>query len=154
MNSRFFPLSPVAEPTALIEIRRERFSPWRELEQWQQSQAAVAVFVGRVRAEGLDGSTLEALELQHYPGMTEARLRQDAEHALVEHTAFSALLLHRVGRLLPGEEIVLVAVAADHRGNAQRCCAALLESLKHRAPFWKREWCNGVGEWVTHNTSL
>ena len=64
------------------------------------------------------------------------------------------MVLHRVGRLAPGEPIVLVAVQADRRGAAQRCSAALLEQLKHQAPFWKREWCAGQGAWLAANTPL
>ena len=64
------------------------------------------------------------------------------------------LVLHRVGKLAPGEPIVLVAVQADRRGAALRCSAALLEQLKHQAPFWKREWCAGQGTWLAANTPL
>ena len=71
-----------------------------------------------------------------------------------EHGAGAILVLHRVGKLAPGEPIVLVAVQADRRGAAQRCSAALLEQLKHQAPFWKREWCAGQGTWLEANTPL
>jgi molybdopterin synthase catalytic subunit len=64
------------------------------------------------------------------------------------------LVKHRIGLVLPGDAIVLVAVAADRRGPAQRCCQELLEALKHEAPFWKREWSQGVGSWITGNTPL
>ena len=60
---------------------------------------------------------------------------------------------HRVGRVLPGDTIVLVAVSADRRGPAQRGGQELLEALKHEAPFWKREWSGGVGTWVAGNTA-
>jgi molybdopterin synthase catalytic subunit len=71
-----------------------------------------------------------------------------------EHRVGPILVLHRVGRLAPGDPIVLVAVQADRRGAAQRCSAALLEHLKHQAPFWKREWCAGQGTWLAENTPL
>jgi molybdopterin synthase catalytic subunit len=64
------------------------------------------------------------------------------------------LVRHRVGLVRPGEAIVLVAVAADRRGPAQRCAQELLEALKHEAPFWKREWSGGAGRWVQGNTPL
>jgi molybdopterin synthase catalytic subunit len=64
----------------------------------------------------------------------------------------AVLVLHRHGRLSPGEPIVLVAVAADRRGQALRCGQELLEALKHEAPFWKREWCDGRGTWLQGNT--
>jgi molybdopterin synthase catalytic subunit len=67
----------------------------------------------------------------------------------------SCLVQHRIGRVLPGEAIVLVAISADRRGPAQRCCQELLEALKHDAPFWKREWrADGTGSWLTGNTPL
>jgi molybdopterin synthase catalytic subunit len=77
-----------------------------------------------------------------------------AQRLQQEHRVASSLVLHRVGRLLPSDPIVLVAVRADRRGAAQRCAAALLEELKHHAPFWKREWCGDQGIWLTENTSL
>ena len=86
--------------------------------------------------------------------MCEARIAKDAEVALASHGANSVLVLHRVGRLIPGEVIVLVAVTADRRGPAQRCCSSLLEALKHEAPFWKREWSAEQGIWLEGNTPL
>ncbi|MBM3938904.1 MAG: molybdenum cofactor biosynthesis protein MoaE, partial [Sphingomonadales bacterium] len=65
------------------------------------------------------------------------------------------LIQHRIGRVLPGEAIVLVAIGADRRGPAQRCCQELLEALKHEAPFWKREChADGTSAWLTGNTPL
>ena len=121
---------------------------------WGGDSAAVAVFVGRVRATAMDGQPLQALELEHYPGLCERQIRAMAEQLQRHHGAGAMLVLHRVGRLVPGEAIVLVAVQADRRGTAQRCSAALLEQLKHQAPFWKREWCAGQGTWLAANTPL
>ena len=127
-----------------------------ELDAWMRSQmdAATAMFMGRVRDVAMDGRPLEVLELSHYPGFCERLIETSARQLLQQHGARSALVLHRVGRLLPGELIVLVAIGADRRGSAQRCCAALLESLKHDAPFWKREWSHGLGTWLAENTPL
>ncbi len=128
-----------------------------QLDGWLRSQmdaAATAMFMGRVRDVAIDGRPLEALELSHYPGLCERLIESSARQLLEQHGACSALVLHRVGRLLPGELIVLVAVSADRRGPAQRCCSALLEALKHDAPFWKREWSHGVGTWLSENTPL
>ena len=127
-----------------------------QLDGWLRSQmdAATAMFMGRVRDVAIDGRPLEALELSHYPGLCERLIESSARKLLEQHGACSALVLHRVGRLLPGELIVLVAVSADRRGPAQRCCSALLEALKHDAPFWKREWSHGVGTWLSENTPL
>ena len=135
-----------------VEIRERPFSPWSELEFWGTAAAAEAVFLGRVRGTTMDGQPLQALELEHYAGLCEQRIERAAKVLLSEHNADRAFVLHRVGRLLPGELIVVVAVHADRRGAAQRCCAALLEALKHDAPFWKREWCDGQGTWLASNT--
>lgn len=137
-----------------VEVRAEAFDPWREMGHWGGDSAAVAVFVGRVRATAMDGQPLQALELEHYPGLCERQIRAMAEQLQRHHGAGAILVLHRVGRLVPGEPIVLVAVQADRRGTAQRCSAALLEQLKHQAPFWKREWCAGQGTWLAANTPL
>ena len=137
-----------------VEVRAEAFAPWREMGHWSSDSAAVAVFVGRVRATAMDGQPLQALELEHYPGLCERQICAMAEQLQRHHGAGAMLVLHRVGRLVPGEPIVLVAVQADRRGTAQRCCAALLEQLKHQAPFWKREWCAGQGTWLAANTPL
>ncbi len=144
----------VADVCIHVEVRAEAFLPWSELEQWSYGDAALAVFVGRVRVEGQNGISIDALEIEHYPGMCEARIVKDAEVALASHGANFVLVLHRVGRLIPGEVIVLVAVTADRRGPAQRCCSSLLEALKHEAPFWKREWSAEQGIWLEGNTPL
>jgi molybdopterin synthase catalytic subunit len=107
-----------------------------------------------VRATCANGQPLEALELEHYPGMTERQLERLAADCGARHGVEAVLVQHRIGRVLPGEAIVLVAVAADRRGPAQRCCQELLEALKHDAPFWKREWSGGKGTWITGNTPL
>ena len=123
-----------------VEIHRQPFDPWIQLSEWSSTAAASASFIGRVRDVAENGSSLEALELTHYPGLCESLIREDAERLLTVHGATAALVIHRVGRLSPHEAIVLVAVEADRRGPAQRCCMALLESIKYQAPFWKKEW--------------
>ncbi|MCP9775513.1 molybdenum cofactor biosynthesis protein MoaE [Cyanobium sp. WAJ14-Wanaka] len=149
-----------------IDLHSEAFEPLGRLEQWRteliaqgsaagDTCAAESLFIGRVRATAADGNALIALELQHYPGMTERQLCQLAESSCGRHGAYSCLIQHRIGRVLPGEAIVLVAIGADRRGPAQSCCQELLEALKHEAPFWKREWrSDGTGEWLTGNTPL
>ncbi|WP_369795445.1 molybdenum cofactor biosynthesis protein MoaE [Synechococcus sp. GFB01] len=87
--------------------------------------------------------------------MTETQLQQLAASAASRPEVAAVLVRHRIGRVLPGDPIVLVAVAADRRGPAQRCCLELLEALKHQAPFWKREWlADGSGHWLSGNTPL
>jgi molybdopterin synthase catalytic subunit len=143
-----------------IELRPQAFDPYRELADWPAANGvtiapAEAVFIGRVRGLSAAGQTLEALELEHYPGMTERQLRRLAEAHGGDPALRQLLVLHRVGRIPAGDAIVLVAVRAERRGPAQRCGQALLEALKHDAPFWKREWHrDGGGSWIEGNTPL
>lgn len=149
----------LSSPRIDVRLLAGPMAPLQELAAWQQQlalerpggpAAAEHHFIGRVRGGGK--VPLEALELEHYPGMTEASLLALAAAAAASHGVDAVLLLHRHGRLLPGEAIVLVAVAADRRGQAQRCGQELLEAIKHEAPFWKREWRGGVGRWLQGNT--
>jgi molybdopterin synthase catalytic subunit len=145
-----------------LALHPEDFDPLEALGCWQRGlgadlpspPAAESSFVGRVRHTTAEGQPLEALELEHYPGMTERQLEQLARAAADRHRVLAVLVRHRVGRVEAGAAIVLVAVAADRRGPAQRCCQELLEALKHEAPFWKREWSGGAGSWVMGNTPL
>jgi molybdopterin synthase catalytic subunit len=146
----------------VLQLHPARFDPLAALADWHRSltapgvepPAAEAHFIGRVRGRTADGAPLEALELEHYPGMTEAQIQRLAATIGRRHGLLAVRVDHRVGRVLPGEAIVLVAVAADRRGPAQRGGQDLLEALKHDAPFWKREWSNGVGHWVEGNTAF
>jgi molybdopterin synthase catalytic subunit len=140
-----------------IDLRKTSFEPLACLKLWQANlrAAATSLFIGRVRGTSADGQPLTALELEHYPGMTESQLHALALDCCHRHGATSCLIQHRIGRVLPGETIVLVAVGADRRGPAQRCCQELLEALKHNAPFWKREWhADGSSSWLSGNTPL
>jgi molybdopterin synthase catalytic subunit len=151
-----------SSPRLTIGLAAEPFAAPVLVERWQGQLAALgaaaaaeSLFIGRVRGTGADGSPLVALELEHYPGMTERQLQHLAAGCADRHGVKAVLLQHRVGRIAPGEVIVLVAVAADRRGSAQRCCQELLEALKHEAPFWKREWlADGRSRWITGNTPL
>jgi molybdopterin synthase catalytic subunit len=153
----------MAAPWRSIRLEPEPFEPLQALAAWHAAlatalgalPAAESHFIGRVRPSSASGEPLAALELEHYPGMTEAQLQALAQAAAARHGATAVLVHHRVGRVLPGEPIVLVAVAADRRGPALRCGQELLEALKHEAPFWKREWlADGRASWVTGNTPL
>lgn len=136
------------EPVALLR-------DWEGLPEDEGHPAAESLFIGRVRATADNGTPLLALELEHYPGMTERLLNQLAQACCQRHGVSRCRVAHRIGRVLPGEAIVLVAVSADRRGPAQRCCGELLEALKHDAPFWKREWrADGSSHWITGNTPL
>jgi molybdopterin synthase catalytic subunit len=137
-------------------------APFQLVEQWQAelwpatalAPAAMSLFVGRVRGTTAAGLPLEALELEHYPGMSERLLEQLARSMAELHGVEAVGVAHRVGTIPAGDAIVVVAAFADRRGPAQRCCQELLEALKHEAPFWKREWSGGTGTWVAGNTPL
>jgi molybdopterin synthase catalytic subunit len=146
-----------------LALEPRSFSPLEALAHWQQklvdlvggAPAAEHHFIGRMRGWDGTGQPLECLELEHYPGMTEAQVGRLAAACADRHGARAVLLRHRVGRVHPGEAIVLLAVAADRRGPAQRCGQELLEALKHEAPFWKKELRpDGSGTWVQGNTPL
>ena len=139
--------------TIAIRLLEHPFAPLAALSAWGRSDAAQAQFIGRVRGTGVDGSPLRGLWLEHYPGMTEAMLRTICREELERHGAAAALVCHRVGTLAVGEVIVLVATAGDGRGQALASCQAILEALKHRAPFWKKELGHTGERWVSANTS-
>ena len=104
---------------------------------------AVASFVGLVR-----GGEILAMTLEHYPGMTEAALAEIVEQARRRWQLLGVRVIHRVGRLLPGERIVFVAVSSTHRHNAFAACEFIMDYLKTQAPFWKREDTASGGRWV------
>jgi len=114
---------------------------------------AVASFTGLVRADaeagtGGEGRRVEVLELEHYPGVTQAALTRLAEEARTRWSLTAATIVHRVGPMRPGERIVLVLAAAPHRAAALDACAYLIDRLKTDAPFWKRETRGGEARWV------
>lgn len=109
---------------------------------------AIASFVGLVRDRG-DRDGVIALELEHYPGMTERALAAIEAEARRRFALDDCVIIHRVGRLPLGARIVLVATASPHRADALDACAFLIDWLKTKAPFWKREITrDGAGAWV------
>lgn len=108
---------------------------------------AVATFTGLVRGHTREDD-ISALTLEHYPGMTERAIEAMIVEAEARFGIQSALVIHRVGRLLPGERIVLVAVAAPHRRAAFQACEFLMDYLKTHAPFWKKETTPTGERWV------
>lgn len=108
----------------------------------------VVSFVGLMR-DFNDGSQVSAMTLEHYPGMTEKALAAIVDQALARWQLESVRLVHRVGTVRPQDPIVLVAVASAHRGEAFRACEFIIDYLKTRAPFWKREQtADGRSRWV------
>ncbi len=108
---------------------------------------AVAAFVGTVRDRN-DGAAGQSLELEHYPGMTEAAIEAMIDEAMRRFEIRAARVVHRVGRLAPSAQIVLVAVTSAHRGDAFQACEFLMDYLKTQAPFWKKEAGPGGTRWV------
>lgn len=111
---------------------------------------AISSFVGQVRGDG----NLYALELEHYPAMTEKALRKIAMKALDQWALHGVTIIHRVGRLRVGEQIVLVCTCSDHRQAAIEACSYIMDQLKTIAPFWKKEiLCDGSENWVKERQS-
>jgi molybdopterin synthase catalytic subunit len=121
-----------------------------------RSVGAVASFVGYVRAQDAGppaAGGVEALELEHYPGMTERAIEAMIDAAFERFPVLGARVVHRVGRLELGEQIVLVAVSASHRGVAFEACEFLMDYLKTQAPFWKKEFTADGSRWVEARSS-
>jgi molybdopterin synthase catalytic subunit len=111
-----------------------------------KDMGAIVTFTGIVR--DLPDDPLQAMEIEHYPGMTETALRGMAEQAIERFSLGDALVIHRYGTLVPGEMIMMVATAARHRKDAFEAAEFLMDYLKSRAPFWKREITQSGSEWV------
>ncbi|MEA2782823.1 MAG: molybdopterin synthase catalytic subunit [Rhodospirillaceae bacterium] len=134
----------------MIRVQREDFDIGAELDRLtagRQDVGGVASFVGLVR-DMSGGAGLSAMTLEHYPGMTEKRLAEIEAEALRRWSLAASLIVHRYGRLLPGERIVLVATAAAHRQAALESCQFLIDWLKTKAPFWKLEETGSGSHWV------
>ena len=143
-----------------IEIREAPFRPWEELHLYEDEVVnahsagkfgASAIFVGTMRDYN-QGDTVQGMSLEHYPGMTEKELTRIVEETRERWTLLDELVLHRVGALQPHEPIVLVAVWSAHRREAFEACRHIMEALKSRAPFWKKEELEEGARWVDNNS--
>ena len=115
-----------------------------------QGGGAIASFVGQVRDDG----NLQSLELEHYPAMTDKALTKIAKTALSDWPLHAVTIIHRVGTLSVGENIVLVVTGSDHRGAAIEACSFIMDKLKTVAPFWKKETrTDGATKWVEERAS-
>ncbi|PIV87480.1 MAG: molybdopterin synthase catalytic subunit MoaE [Hydrogenophilales bacterium CG17_big_fil_post_rev_8_21_14_2_50_63_12] len=133
-----------------ISVQAEPFDLNAEVSALYQANpkvGAVASFLGLVRDIN-EGQGVATLSLEHYPGMTEKALAQIVEDARRRWEVLDATLIHRVGTLHPSEPIVLVAVASSHRGDAFAACEFIMDFLKTRAPFWKKEATPEGERWV------
>ena len=108
---------------------------------------AVVTFLGTVRDMN-DGSQVKAMTLEHYPGMTEKSLQEILDQAKARWDIYNTLVIHRVGPLMPEDQIVLVAVTSAHRGEAFAACEFIMDYLKTAAPFWKKEDTPEGARWV------
>jgi molybdopterin synthase catalytic subunit len=113
---------------------------------------ALVSFVGLMRDHN-EGAAVSAMTLEHYPGMTEKSLHAIAEEAARRWSLAAVHIVHRVGALAPEDPIVLVSVASPHRGDAFRACEFLIDYLKTRAPFWKKETTATGTRWVAARAS-
>jgi len=132
----------------MIEVRVQEapFDAGVELDRLQRlGVGGVASFIGVVRGDG----GLTEMFLEHHPGMTRKAMQAMADEAAARWPLAGIILIHRHGRLVPGDPIVLVATASSHRAAALESCAALIDLLKTEAPFWKREsFADGRHHWV------
>ncbi len=138
------------EPIVTIRVQQQDFDMNEELERLRAGRhdiGAVVSFLGTVR-DIHNGETVLSMELEHYPEMTENVLKDIASEALKRWNILDVTIIHRVGKLKPSDQIVLIAVASGHRGEAFSACEYIIDTLKDRAPFWKKEETpNGV-RWV------
>lgn len=139
----------------MIRVQAEPFDPARELAAFARGRTdvgGVASFTGLVRDQH-GGEPVTAMTLEHYPGMTERQLGAIETEARERWPLLDVLVIHRYGRMLPGEPIVLVAAASAHREAALAACAFLIDWLKTRAPFWKLEETEEGERWVEARAS-
>ncbi len=139
-----------------VRVQREDFEIGAEVARLTAGRTdigAVVTFTGVVRAEN-DGSGVAGMTLEHYPGMTEAELARVEAEAGQRWPLQASLIVHRVGSLKPGDNIVLVVTASAHRQAAFEAAAFLMDYLKTRAPFWKKELTReGEERWVDSRDS-
>lgn len=141
-----------------IEVCEHPFNPWERLASFESEKGprpggfgATATFVGTMR-DFNEGDDVVSLTLEHYPGMTERQLERIVSEVDERDGLLDVLVLHRVGQVVPGDPIVLVAVWSAHRAAAFTACRQIMEALKSSAPFWKKEELKDGQRWVAQNT--
>ena len=133
-----------------VRVQTEDFDIGAEISQLRKGNAkigAIASFIGLVRDIN-EGDHVSTMTLEHYPGMTEKALEDIVAQAKSRWDVYDALVIHRVGRLLPLDQIVVVVVTSAHRGDAFSACEFLMDYLKTQAPFWKKEDTSKGARWV------
>ncbi len=142
-----------------VYISEASFDPWEKIQQYQQDRpdmqgkyGATSIFVGTMR-DFNEGDDVKGMCLEHYPGMTEKQLLKLMEQAARQWQLIDMLVIHRVGDVFPDDPIVLVAVWSSHRGDAFDASRFIMEALKSKAPFWKKEiLASQEQRWVARNT--
>ena len=141
-----------------VAVSFSALDPWVEIQRYQEATSplhgkfgATACFVGSMR-DFNEGDGVVQMTLEHYPGMTESFLESIAGNAIERFNLLDALVVHRVGTLLPNDPIVVVAVWSSHRRAAFEACREIMEELKSNAPFWKKEQLEHGSRWVEKNT--
>jgi len=138
-----------------VRIQTEDFDAGAEIAVLRRDNpkvGAVASFIGVCR-DANDGAAVSRMTLEHYPGMTEKAIAKIADEAKQRWKVMDVLVVHRVGELKPTDQIVLVVVTGAHRGEAFAACEFIMDYLKTRAPFWKKEQTPGGSRWVEARAS-
>lgn len=142
-----------------IKITTLDFNPWQEIQAYQAGNTiagkfgATSVFVGTMR-DFNQGDEVQGMTLEHYPGMTEKQLAVIVNEASAQWPVLDTLIIHKVGDIFPNQPIVVVAVWTSHRGDAFDACRYIMEALKAKAPFWKKEQLSTQqNRWVEKNTN-
>jgi molybdopterin synthase catalytic subunit len=141
--------------TARVSIQTQDFDVAAEISALRAQDkrvGAVCSFIGTVRDRS-DGSAVSAMELEHYPGMTEKAIEGMIDEAFRRFDIYAARVIHRVGPLQPLDQIVLVVVTSAHRGESFQACEFLMDYLKTQAPFWKKEQTPEGARWVDARVS-
>lgn len=139
----------------MIKVQQDDFDLGQEytaLRRRSQSPGAIVTFSGLVRDFSGD-ENITGMELEHYPGMTEKSLDAIAKQARERWQLDQVTVIHRVGKLLPDDQIVFVGVSSAHRGDAFAACEFIMDFLKTQAPFWKKEFTSDGAYWVEAKTS-
>ena len=141
-----------------VEIHNAPFDPWDQVASFQRevfktkgTYGATAVFVGTMR-DFNEGDRVTSMTLEHYPGMTEKHLEDIGAQAARRWDILDCLIVHRTGEIYPDDPIVLVAVWSAHRAAAYEANRFIMEDLKSKAPFWKKETLEEGSRWVEKNT--
>jgi molybdopterin synthase catalytic subunit len=157
MEQRFpdLPISGMTESAMTVRVQTEDFDIGAEIAALCRANpkvGAIASFIGVVRDVN-EGDTVSEMTLEHYPGMTEKAIEEIVTQARGRWSIYDALVIHRVGTLKPTDRIVLVVVTSGHRGDAFAACEFIMDYLKTRAPFWKKEKTGAGARWVQARAS-